>query len=68
MQDFSQSGVGFSPVADMSQSYYPSWFRALRFILSTAAVLSLLATIYCILRLGVKRHASDYLQDLSTSQ
>jgi hypothetical protein len=52
----------------MSQSYYPAWFRALRFILSTAAILSLLATIYCILRLGVKRHASDYLQDLSTSK
>jgi hypothetical protein len=62
------AGLAAAAYLDMSQPYYPAWFRALRFILSTAAVLSLLATIYCILRLGVKRHASDYLQDLSTSQ
>jgi hypothetical protein len=55
-----------SLMLDMTQPAYPPWLRALRFLLSTTAVLSLLATIFCILTLGVRRHASDYLQDLST--
>ncbi|XP_023321295.1 transmembrane protein 69 [Eurytemora carolleeae] len=46
---------------DLIQPGYPSWFRALRFILSTGAVLSLLATLFCIFTLGPKKQASDYL-------
>jgi len=46
---------------DLRQTGYPGWLRGLRFILSSGAVLCLLATIYCIINLGTKKQASDYL-------
>jgi hypothetical protein len=51
----------------MTHPGYPAWFRALRFLLSATAILSLLATVGCIFTLGVRRHASDYLEDLATA-
>ena len=56
-----------SPPPDLTHPGYPAWFRGLRLLLTTAAVLSLLATLFCIFTLGVRRHASDYLEDLSTT-
>ena len=37
---------------DIIQPGYPRWFRGLRFLLTSGAVFSLLATLYCIKNLG----------------
>jgi len=55
------ASLGLTAYLDLLQPGYSSWFRGLRFLLSFGAILSLLATLYCITKLGVKKQASDYL-------
>eukprot|EP00088_Acartia_fossae_P003666 TRINITY_DN11568_c0_g1_i2.p1 TRINITY_DN11568_c0_g1~~TRINITY_DN11568_c0_g1_i2.p1 ORF type:complete len:205 (-),score=0.63 TRINITY_DN11568_c0_g1_i2:94-708(-) len=55
------SSLALTAYLDLTQSGYVGWFRGLRFLLSFFAVLSLIATLFCINKLGVKKHASDYL-------
>jgi len=53
--------LALTAALDIIQPGYPRWFRGLRFLLTSGAVFSLLATLYCIKNLGTDKHASDFL-------
>jgi len=55
------ASLGLTAYLDLIQPGYSSWFRGLRFLLSFFAIISMLATLFCINKLGIKKHASDYL-------
>jgi len=55
------SGLLAAAVVDLQQSSFPPWFRALRFLLSFFAVISLLTSLIFQYTLGSKKQPSDYL-------
>jgi len=55
------SGLLAAAVVDLQQSSFPPWFRALRFLLSFFAVISLLTSLIFNYTLGAKKQPSDYL-------
>ena len=55
------SGLVAAAVVDLQTASYPPWFRALRFILTFFAVISLLMSVVFNNSLGSKKQPSDYL-------